>query len=321
MLIMAPNNRPQKPPKLRHACNGCHASKVRCSGEHTGCRYYVYNQQKYTYSISMVGKVRASVLKNTALVGTNPSISDNQSLNVHTTAEIVSIASADIISNEANSNNLNNKQNDVPIESSEGTTSSPAHCSILPGENNNTVTSSSTSENFSTSLESIDTSSLETPMIEHEFSWDFSSDERANALSSLTLENPSNADSIKNPEYGDFEYDFSIHDVHATTSSQDASRSPKRQTAGPIPISPIPTFRPRKRTHSDSSGKQAQHTQNDLRWRSQSQSYMRPTIPTHHHTHGFSREMSEYPESNVPSMQIVVLIEVLPPTLPRVKRM
>ncbi|KAF7901522.1 hypothetical protein EAF00_003743 [Botryotinia globosa] len=293
---------PQKPPKLRHACNECHASKVRCSGERTGCRRCVYNQQKCTYSVSMVGKVqghrrRASVLKNTAVTGTTPRSGD-QSLNIHTTAETVSVASADVIHDEASSNSLNSKQNDAPVESSEGITSPPAHCSVLPGGNNDKVTSNSAPENFSTSLESIDTSSLETPMIEHEFSWDFSSDERADVLNSHALEDPSNVDSMKNPEYGDFEYDFSIHEVHTTTSSQDASRSPKRQIAGPIPISPIPTFHPRKRTHSDSSENQAQHAQNDLRWRSQSQSYTRPTIPTHHHTHGFSREMYEYPESN-----------------------
>ncbi|KAF7907349.1 uncharacterized protein EAF01_004936 [Botrytis porri] len=298
--LMSP---PQKPPKLRHACNECHASKVRCSGERTGCRRCVYNQQKCTYSVSMVGKVqghrrRASVLKNTTVTGTAPR-SGNQSLNINTSTEIITVASADVIHNEANGNNLNSKPNDVPVESSEAITSSPTHCSILPGENNDKVTTSSAPENFSTSLESIDTSSLETPIIEHEFSWDFSSDERADVLNSLALENPSNVDSMKNPEYGDFEYDFSIHEVPATTSSQDDSRSPKRQIAGPIPISPIPTFHPsRKRTHSDSSEKQSQHAQNDLRWRSQSQSYTRPTISTQHHNHGFSREMYEYPESN-----------------------
>ncbi|KAF7908017.1 uncharacterized protein EAE98_012455 [Botrytis deweyae] len=284
---------PQKPPKLRHACNECHAAKVRCSGERTGCRRCVYNQQKCTYSISMVGKVqghrrRASVLKNTAVTGTAPR-SCNQPSTIHTSTEMISVASADVIHDEANGNNLNSKQNDVPVESSEGITSSPANCSILPGENNDKVTSSSALENFSTSLESIDTSSLETLMIEHEFSWDFSSDERADALNSFALENPSYVDSMRNGEYGDFEFDFSIHELPTTTSSQ---------TAGPIPISPIPTFHPRKRTHSDSSEKQAQHAQNDLRWRSQSQSYTHPTISTHHHNHGFSREMYEYPESS-----------------------
>ncbi|ATZ45190.1 Bcboa13 [Botrytis cinerea B05.10] len=288
---------PQKPPKLRHACNECHASKVRCSGERTGCRRCVYNQQKCTYSVSMVGKVQGH-RRRAAVTGTAPR-SGAQSLNINTSTEIISVANADVIHDEANGNDLNSKPNDVPVESSEGITSSPAHCSILPGGNNGKVTTSSAPENFSTSLESIDTSSLETPIIEHEFSWDFSSDERADALNSLALENPSNVDSMKNPEYGDFEYDFSIHEVPATSSSQDDSRSPKRQIADPIPISPVPKFYPsRKRTHSDLSEKQAQHAQNDLRWRSQSQSYKRPTISTQHHNHSFSREMYEYPESS-----------------------
>ncbi|KAK6591619.1 hypothetical protein H4I96_12277 [Botrytis cinerea] len=221
----------------------------------------------------------------TKLVDNLRPLSGAQSLNINTSTEIISVANADVIHDEANGNDLNSKPNDVPVESSEGITSSPAHCSILPGGNNGKVTTSSAPENFSTSLESIDTSSLETPIIEHEFSWDFSSDERADALNSLALENPSNVDSMKNPEYGDFEYDFSIHEVPATSSSQDDSR--------------IPKFYPsRKRTHSDLSEKQAQHAQNDLRWRSQSQSYKRPTISTQHHNHSFSREMYEYPESS-----------------------
>lgn len=53
------NFRNQKPPKLRHACNECHASKVKCSGERTGCRRCTENGQTCTYSVSMVGKVQS----------------------------------------------------------------------------------------------------------------------------------------------------------------------------------------------------------------------------------------------------------------------
>ncbi|KAL4951898.1 hypothetical protein BDW69DRAFT_185959 [Aspergillus filifer] len=47
----------KRPPKLRAACNECHAAKVRCSGEKTGCQRCSNLHLKCAFSISRIGKV------------------------------------------------------------------------------------------------------------------------------------------------------------------------------------------------------------------------------------------------------------------------
>ncbi|KAJ0413091.1 hypothetical protein BJY00DRAFT_322517 [Aspergillus carlsbadensis] len=47
----------KRPPKLRSACNECHAAKVRCSGEKTGCQRCGNLHLKCAFSISRIGKV------------------------------------------------------------------------------------------------------------------------------------------------------------------------------------------------------------------------------------------------------------------------
>ncbi|KAL4936214.1 hypothetical protein BDV06DRAFT_228106 [Aspergillus oleicola] len=47
----------KRPPKLRSACNECHAAKVRCSGEKTGCQRCSNLHLKCAFSISRIGKV------------------------------------------------------------------------------------------------------------------------------------------------------------------------------------------------------------------------------------------------------------------------
>ncbi|KAL3475116.1 hypothetical protein BJX99DRAFT_259732 [Aspergillus californicus] len=47
----------KRPPKLRSACNECHAAKVRCSGEKTGCQRCGNLRLKCAFSISRIGKV------------------------------------------------------------------------------------------------------------------------------------------------------------------------------------------------------------------------------------------------------------------------
>ncbi|KAE8376883.1 hypothetical protein BDV26DRAFT_224726 [Aspergillus bertholletiae] len=47
----------KRPPKLRAACNECHAAKVRCSGEKTGCQRCANLGLDCIFSISRIGKV------------------------------------------------------------------------------------------------------------------------------------------------------------------------------------------------------------------------------------------------------------------------
>ncbi|KAL2803414.1 hypothetical protein BJX63DRAFT_440101 [Aspergillus granulosus] len=47
----------KRPPKLRSACNECHAAKVRCSGEKTGCQRCGNLHLTCIFSISRIGKV------------------------------------------------------------------------------------------------------------------------------------------------------------------------------------------------------------------------------------------------------------------------
>ncbi|KAL3457217.1 hypothetical protein BJX64DRAFT_293387 [Aspergillus heterothallicus] len=54
---MDPTSSSKRPPKLRSACNECHAAKVRCSGEKTGCQRCGNLHLKCAFSISRIGKV------------------------------------------------------------------------------------------------------------------------------------------------------------------------------------------------------------------------------------------------------------------------
>ncbi|KAE8354400.1 hypothetical protein BDV28DRAFT_156241 [Aspergillus coremiiformis] len=47
----------KRPPKLRAACNECHAAKVRCSGEKSGCQRCANLSLNCIFSISRIGKV------------------------------------------------------------------------------------------------------------------------------------------------------------------------------------------------------------------------------------------------------------------------
>ncbi|KAL4907583.1 hypothetical protein BDW74DRAFT_176334 [Aspergillus multicolor] len=68
----------KRPPKLRSACNECHAAKVRCSGEKTGCQRCSNLRLKCAFSISRIGKVpgkRSKANRGPATVSTSSSAS------------------------------------------------------------------------------------------------------------------------------------------------------------------------------------------------------------------------------------------------------
>ncbi|KAL4979515.1 hypothetical protein BDW66DRAFT_157339 [Aspergillus desertorum] len=68
----------KRPPKLRSACNECHAAKVRCSGEKTGCQRCSNLRLKCAFSISRIGKVpgkRSKANRATATASTPSSTS------------------------------------------------------------------------------------------------------------------------------------------------------------------------------------------------------------------------------------------------------
>ncbi|KAL4734252.1 hypothetical protein BDV11DRAFT_209545 [Aspergillus similis] len=68
----------KRPPKLRSACNECHAAKVRCSGEKTGCQRCSNLRLKCAFSISRIGKVpgkRSKANRATATASTSSSAS------------------------------------------------------------------------------------------------------------------------------------------------------------------------------------------------------------------------------------------------------
>lgn len=46
----------RKPTRLRAACNECHAAKLRCSGERSGCQRCAANGLTCAYEVSMVGR-------------------------------------------------------------------------------------------------------------------------------------------------------------------------------------------------------------------------------------------------------------------------
>ncbi|KAL4776769.1 hypothetical protein BDW60DRAFT_202875 [Aspergillus nidulans var. acristatus] len=68
----------KRPPKLRSACNECHAAKVRCSGEKTGCQRCSNLRLKCAFSISRIGKVpgkRSKANRATVMASTSSSAS------------------------------------------------------------------------------------------------------------------------------------------------------------------------------------------------------------------------------------------------------
>ncbi|RSL89086.1 hypothetical protein CEP51_001395 [Fusarium floridanum] len=46
-----------KPPRMRSACTACHAAKVRCTGEKTGCKRCLQADLTCTYEVSLVGRM------------------------------------------------------------------------------------------------------------------------------------------------------------------------------------------------------------------------------------------------------------------------
>ncbi|UPK95024.1 hypothetical protein LCI18_005959 [Fusarium solani-melongenae] len=46
-----------KPPRMRSACTSCHAAKVRCTGEKTGCKRCLQSNMTCTYEVSLVGRM------------------------------------------------------------------------------------------------------------------------------------------------------------------------------------------------------------------------------------------------------------------------
>ncbi|RSL62650.1 hypothetical protein CEP54_005611 [Fusarium duplospermum] len=46
-----------KPPRMRSACTACHAAKVRCTGEKTGCKRCLQSDMTCTYEVSLVGRM------------------------------------------------------------------------------------------------------------------------------------------------------------------------------------------------------------------------------------------------------------------------
>ncbi|KAL4784202.1 hypothetical protein BJX76DRAFT_367837 [Aspergillus varians] len=67
----------KRPPKLRSACNECHAAKVRCSGEKTGCQRCSNLRLKCAFSISRIGKVPGKRSKVNRVAATTVSTSSS----------------------------------------------------------------------------------------------------------------------------------------------------------------------------------------------------------------------------------------------------
>ncbi|KAI9642572.1 C6 finger domain transcription factor boa13 [Ciborinia camelliae] len=233
----------------------------------------------------------------------SPSGNHAPNINIQTPTAMAPVASIQIVQDGAAVNHSNNNQNGAPVEDSINIICSPAQCSpkLLTEDNIGKPTLSSIPDNFSTSLTNMDTSYLETPMLGHEFLWDFSSDDGPDVLNSVAPDKTSSSDTMNDSGYGDSEYDFSIHEIPATINSHDDIRSPKRQKSNPMPIPPVPEHLSQKRPRSESSDKQplplSQHPHTDMRWRSQSQSYTRPTVSIRHHN-SYSGEIHDYPESS-----------------------
>ncbi|KAA8569833.1 hypothetical protein EYC84_002176 [Monilinia fructicola] len=252
----------------------------------------------------MVGKVqghrrRTLPSKDTATTGAD-SRSSIQSPNIPKPIGIAPVATVPAIQDGAFANQLKNDQNEIPVDDNINISCSPVQrtSNFFPEENNGKATSNSVAETFSTDLTNIDTSYLGTPISGHEFLWDFSSDEGPDVLNSIALDKPSSAGSLNDSGYGDSEYDFSIHEISTPLNSHYDGRSPKRQKSNPMPSSSAPQrYSPSKRPQSVSSEKEPQHCQTDMRWKSQTQSWTRPTGLTRSHN-GYSGEMHDYPESS-----------------------
>ncbi|CAD6448958.1 a4d263eb-6796-4a34-96c4-3c83ae21481d [Sclerotinia trifoliorum] len=252
----------------------------------------------------MVGKVqghrrRTSPNKDAAITGAD-SRSGDQTLNIQT--PIVPVATVQVIQDVTVSNNSSNDQNEVSVEDSIHVSRSPkqCNCNTLPEENRGNSTVSSSPEDFSSRSSNME-SYLGTPMIEHEFLWDFGSDEGKDVFNSVGLEKTSSVGTTNDSGYGDSEFDFSIHEVPTTINSHHDFGSPKRQRTSPVPTAPIPEphlFH--KRPHSESSDKQPQQPQTDTPWMSQSQLYTRPTFSMRHHN-SYSGEINDYSDNRTSS--------------------
>ncbi|APA15874.1 predicted protein [Sclerotinia sclerotiorum 1980 UF-70] len=246
-----------------------------------------------------------------AIVGEHPLIRMQQSLvrtlgksgdqTPNTQTPMVPVATVQVTQDVTVGSHSSNDQNDAAVEDSTNVCRSPKQCNCitLPEENHGKSTVSSSPEDFSR-LSNMETY-LGTPMIEHEFLWDFGSDEGQDVFNSVGLEKPSSVGTANDSGYGDSEFDFSIHEVTSTINSHHDFRSPKRQRTSPVPTPPIPEPQLfEKRPHSESSDKQPQQSQIDTPWMSQSQLYTRPTVLMRHHN-SYSREINDYSE-NSPSL-------------------
>ncbi|QSZ32384.1 hypothetical protein DSL72_001958 [Monilinia vaccinii-corymbosi] len=209
------------------------------------------------------------------------------------------VATVQALQDGAFVNQAKNGQNETSVEDSIKTNCSPVqhNPNFLPEENNGNVASSSVPESFSTNLTDMDTSYLGPPMVEHDFLWDFISDEGPKVFNSTALDKTSSADPMNDSGYGDSEYEFSVHEISSAGRSHFDIRSPEMQETNPMPIPSVPQrHSPQNRPQSEPSDMEPQHSQTDMRWKSQSQSYTRAAaLPRNHNS--YSGEMQDYPES------------------------
>ncbi|KAJ8060686.1 hypothetical protein OCU04_010991 [Sclerotinia nivalis] len=300
---MAPNNRPQNPPQS-YDMLVMNAMRLRSGvAENAQDVADVYATNKHAPTVfPWWGKCKA-------IVGGHPLIRMQQLLvrilgksgdqTLHIQTPMVPVATVQVIQDVAVGNHSGNDQNEASVEDSINVSRSPKQCdcNILPEGNHGKATVSSSPEDFSSRLSNMETY-LDTPMIEHEFLWDFGSDEGQDVFNSVGLEKTSSVGTTNDSGYGDSELDFSIHEVPTTINSHHDFRSPKRQRTSPVPIPPIPEphlFQ--KRPHFESSDKQPQQPQTDTPWMSQSQLYTRPTVSIRHHN-SYSGEMHDYSENS-----------------------
>ncbi|KAI0126686.1 hypothetical protein BJ170DRAFT_695121, partial [Xylariales sp. AK1849] len=68
-------------PRLRTACNECHASKVKCSGEKSGCARCLDMGTECHFEISMVGRCSKKRQRKKASVGSGDSWQAKNSAN------------------------------------------------------------------------------------------------------------------------------------------------------------------------------------------------------------------------------------------------
>ncbi|KAJ5661068.1 uncharacterized protein N7484_000440 [Penicillium longicatenatum] len=68
---------PEEGVRLRSACNNCHAAKVRCTGERSGCVRCRDSDQKCIYMVSLVGKTRGRRKRRSRIPSSCPMSVDN----------------------------------------------------------------------------------------------------------------------------------------------------------------------------------------------------------------------------------------------------